>query len=353
MRTKIPVTGELGPYRIQSTVDSKYAQYYLEAYLADKRTTPSLDKKIDSLYIEFADRLPERNDLERISNDFSTDFAALFWGSKLLSIPHNQEVQKKFVKNFELIKRGSREIASNKYVILLVPGLDYKENGPVTGADLKTQVDIFRAYGLTVVFVEIPPLGTVEENAAVIAENIKKNSNQSILIAGASSAGPAIHLALSKSLTIDETRSVKAWLNLGGVINGSPVIDWIDSGLTYPLWRILIWSKGWKPETFTSLRADVSRERAALLTLPAHIKAINYVGLSLSGNISRFAQDKYWIMSSQGPNDGLALLPDMVLPNSVTIIAPESDHFFAEDPMIKDKSVALLNTVVELVEKKK
>jgi hypothetical protein len=52
-------------------------------------------------------------------------------------------------------------------------------------------------------------------------------------------------------------------------------------------------------------------------------------------------------MRSEGPNDGLGMLPDMVVPNSQTIIAPTSDHFFAEDPQIKEKSVALLKTVMQ------
>jgi hypothetical protein len=59
--------------------------------------------------------------------------------------------------------------------------------------------------------------------------------------------------------------------------------------------------------------------------------------------------DKYCIMRSQGPNDGLAMLPDMVAPNSLSIIAPTSDHFFAEDPQIKEKTMAILNTVFDLL----
>jgi hypothetical protein len=54
-------------------------------------------------------------------------------------------------------------------------------------------------------------------------------------------------------------------------------------------------------------------------------------------------------MRSDGPNDGLGLLSEMVVPDSQTIIATTSDHFFAEDPQIKEKSVALLKTVMQVV----
>ena len=56
-------------------------------------------------------------------------------------------------------------------------------------------------------------------------------------------------------------------------------------------------------------------------------------------------------MLDDGPNDGLSLLPDLIVPNTQTILAPESDHFFAEDPEIDMKTVAFLKTILERLEK--
>ncbi len=53
------------------------------------------------------------------------------------------------------------------------------------------------------------------------------------------------------------------------------------------------------------------------------------------------------MMRDDGPNDGLTLLPDVIAPNSLSILAPKSDHFFAEDPEIDSKTLALLVTVME------
>jgi hypothetical protein len=344
---EIPVDGKLGPYTLSTTVDSTSAKYYFEQYLAGKKSDPAFDAKLDSLHKQFETSQPQRDDLKRIAKEFSVDLAALFWAHEVLRDEVNTTVQKIFIDNLEAVRKGATDVQTQDYVLILAPGLDYKENGHLTGADLKTQVELFRKMGVRVQFVEVPPLGTVEECATVIAAAIRNNLDKKIILSGASSAGPAIHLALAKHISPKESEHIVAWLNLGGVVNGSPVIDWMDSGLTYPIWRILLWVKGWNPETFRSLRADISRERASKLKIPGHIKVINYIGLSLSGNISKFAEDKYCIMRSEGPNDGLALLPDMVLPNSSTIIAPTSDHFFAEDPLIKEKSIALLKTVLE------
>jgi len=78
---------------------------------------------------------------------------------------------------------------------------------------------------------------------------------------------------------------------------------------------------------------------------------INYLGLSLSGKISKYSKDTYPLLSSEGPNDGLTLLSDVIVPNSLTIIAIGSDHFFAEDPRINDKTVALTKVVISYLEK--
>ena len=99
------------------------------------------------------------------------------------------------------------------------------------------------------------------------------------------------------------------------------------------------------------MQTEISRKRFSEIKLPDNILVINYIGMSLSGNISKFASDKYCLMLDDGPNDGLSLLPDLIVPNTQTILAPESDHFFAEDPEIDMKTVAFLKTILERLEK--
>jgi hypothetical protein len=81
------------------------------------------------------------------------------------------------------------------------------------------------------------------------------------------------------------------------------------------------------------------------------ILVINYLGLSLSGQLSKYSKDKYPLLISEGPNDGLTLLSDIIAPNSLTIIALGSDHFFAEDHRINDKTVALAKVVISYLDK--
>jgi hypothetical protein len=129
-----------------------------------------------------------------------------------------------------------------------------------------------------------------------------------------------------------------------------PVLDRFSTGPKGFLFSTIRWIKGWKKSSFESMYTPVSRKRFATLSIPARIKIYNYVGLSLSGGISKYAKDKYMMMRSEGPNDGLTLLPDIVAPNSRSILAPKSDHFFAEEPEIDKKTLTLLVTIIGQIE---
>ena len=139
-------------------------------------------------------------------------------------------------------------------------------------------------------------------------------------------------------------------MNLGGILQGSPLIEYLQEWPQSWILQIVLWYKGWDNESLLSMSAEQSRKRFQRLTLPKHILVFNYLGLSLSGELSRFSQDKYPILRSEGPNDGLTLLTDIIVPGSITIVAPKSDHFFNEDPEINIKTIALAQTIIQYLE---
>ena len=80
------------------------------------------------------------------------------------------------------------------------------------------------------------------------------------------------------------------------------------------------------------------------------ILVVNYLGIPLSGQVGRYSRENYPVLARDGPNDGLTLLADAIAPGSLTVLAPGSDHFFAEDPRIDEKTVALMKLMVDYVE---
>src|ERR1700757_2263504 len=80
------------------------------------------------------------------------------------------------------------------------------------------------------------------------------------------------------------------------------------------------------------------------IRIPARIMIVEYIAVPLSGDIYGDVRSRYVRLRKGGPNDGLTLLADELLPNGIAVIEPGIDHFYAA-PDIEIKSVALANVV--------
>ncbi|MDX2217561.1 MAG: hypothetical protein SF172_00865 [Burkholderiales bacterium] len=346
---KLPVDTDFQGQPVRTTVDAPEAKYYLETWLQGRRGDAMLDARIAELQVR-SDEFASREALQSISQTFSVDFATLHFADQLLKQDCHRDINRRFAAALAADRRAHP--AAQRYVVLFVPGWDYLANGQQTGADFREPRRLAAGFGLENHLVPLPPNGGVEENARVVADAVRRQAGQGkeILIAGASSAGPAIHLALGRLLTADERRPVKAWLNLGGILQGSPLVD---LALRWPqVWLLnaYMWSKGWDRAAIESMSVERSRARFATLRLDPELLVINYLGVPLSGQVGRFASDKYPLLRALGPNDGLTLLADAIVPDTPVIVAFGSDHFFADDPRINDKTLAMMALVVDALE---
>lgn len=349
-----PVHGELLGEEIRTTVDSEIAQYYLERFLPGQRGNPIYDQRIDELYERFKPCLPTREELQDISASFSVDFAALFFADRLWAIPGNRRLQQTFERFLAEGRAGDSDLQPHfaSYSILFVPGWDYVDHGHETGADFASPRRLVTNLGIENDLVPLPSQGSVEENASVLSREIlaRRESGKRIILVGASSAGPAVHLSLGEQLDRAQRRDVKAWINLGGLLQGTPLIDFAYGWPQRVLFYIGLWVHDVDEDALLSMSANVSRARYKRLALDENLLVINYVGLSLSGQLSAYSQETYPWLATDGPNDGLTLLADALAPNSLTLVAVGSDHFLANDPRIDDKTVALTKTVIWYLE---
>jgi hypothetical protein len=344
----IPARGDFHGFALDTTVDSESARYYVESYAQGSADDPQLHDAIDTLKRDFGDRIPNHVDLRLVAQARSVDFAALFFAAQLLSLGQNAAINDLFRVHVDRALREEVTIErSDDITVVLVPGYDYEENGRAAGADLQEQVAILRTLGFRVAFVDVDPIGTVMESAAVISRALEELAPTQVVIAGPSSAGPAIQTALSR---LDPASGVLAWLNLGGTLQGVPLLDWFQAYPQRLALDVVVWAQDWRHDSFESLTNRVLRDRFAQLSIPADILVFNYISMSLSGDISRFGWDKQLLLRADGANDGLSLLPDLLFPQGVTIVSPKGDHFFAEDPLIAQKTVALVLTVLEHID---
>ena len=345
----LPVRGSVGGQTIETRVDSEVARYYLETYLAGKRSDAALDERIDRVYQNADGNLPDRNDLSHLSDDFSVDFAALYLADQIARAPVNHRFRSAFNQTYDYTRKGLSEgrvrlpAAAADYEVLFVPTYLYKRF-TFTGADFAAPRAALERVGFTCHFVETDEIGAVEANADLVIAAIRARaqSGRRLIIVSASKSGPEVALALTR-LGPAETRHVAAWLNTVGALQGSPMAD---ERLGPEIDLILGKTDAAGRESIMTAR---SRQRFESFRIPEHVLVVNYFGIPVSGSISFLARRGFFPMRKHGPNDGVLLLSDMIFPGGVTLAELGSDHFLLNDHL-DITAVALAITVIGWLE---
>jgi hypothetical protein len=357
---KIPITGHLASKAIATTVDSPLAGYYLITSASGPVARTKFDNRIADIYRRFGGSPLDSSTLQKISQETSPDFATIYFVNRSLADASNKAFQARYageVRRIDsLIQQGRWasivRTRLREYKFLFIPGFHYLTD-KTSGADFSNQRRLMRQLGLDVQLVETEEDGTIEENAEFIAQVIRAESRShgKLVLVSTSKGGPETALALGRILLPDETSSVQAWLSVGGLIRGTLLAD-----------RVVTWPKSWIARIIFSLQQTdfrslpglttaASRARMNRIRLPHHILIVQYVGTPLSGDIADDVRGRYSYLRKFGPNDGLTLLADELMPGGITVIEPGLDHFY-RDPEINLKSLAIANLVaVDVVPK--
>jgi len=351
----IPVTGYLANRRISTNVDSESAKDYLVASSKHSFANANDSERIAEIERRFGQRPFDWLTLKEISRETSPDFATIFLINHILSEHNNQRFQSAYAEELQRIeslmhqKKWTPVVRTSlkAYKILFIPGFHYLSD-PASGADFSGQRQLMHQLGLDVQLAAIAEDGSIEENAAIIARLVRAESrnHSKLILVSTSKGGPETALALGKVLEPGETTSVKAWLSVGGLLRGTFLAD-----------RVMPWPKSWIARIIFSvekidfrslpgLTTTASRTRMEGIRLPPHILVLQYVAAPLSGDIADDVRARYTYLRQYGPNDGLTLLADELLPHGITVLEPGLDHFY-RDPEINLKSLAIANLVAQ------
>lgn len=352
---KIPVSGTVAGKPVVTTVDSALAESYFESSFSSETDGRAANQKVAAIEQRFAAHPLDALTLRELSAETSPDFATLFFIRETLSDGKNRRFQAAYWNEVRTLKtkvqqnRWTGLIRSRlrSYNILFVPGFHYLGN-PTTGADFANQRNFMGRLGLRVELVPTQEDGTIEENAAIIASLIRARSGAAskLILVSTSKAGPETALALGRVLQPHETRAVKAWVSVGGLIRGTFLADRVMGWPKSWFARMMFFAEGISFRSLPGLTTALSRRRLAGITLPPHVLIVQFIGAPLSGDIARDVRWRYGQLRRYGPNDGLTLLADELLPHGVTIIEPGLDHYY-EDPDINLKSLAIPNILAD------
>jgi hypothetical protein len=343
-------SGEVGGDGVSSQVDSEIARYFLEDYLRGNRVNPQWDAQIEGLLTEASRQPLTAEVLKAVADQTSVDFSAMLFAQ--IETTRNSASKAIFIEQYRLVQRGKVDLraATQRYKVVLIPGLFYRSN-PETKADLREVQVTLQEAGFDVVSIPILEAGPVEVNARIIADFIQREpaNDKAFILVSTSKGGGDTFYALGRLMDPATASKVAIWFSVGGLLRGTALAD---KWLPWPnRWIISIVGAfaGFTLEGVRSISVPASLKRMEESRIPPHVCVVHFIGVPLSGTVIGAAKGNYEALRRYGPNDGLTLLTDEILPGSTVITALGLDHYY-QDPDLRRKMLALVSTVTQAQE---
>jgi hypothetical protein len=216
-----------------------------------------------------------------------------------------------FVRRMEeLLTEAAADVALDA-ALAIAPGAFYREH-PETGADGQSLCRMAASLGCRTYVIPLQSLGTCAVNGRIICDWLRNSTEENIILCSLSKGGADVKRALAEPDAAEAFRKVAAWLDVGGIMSGSPMATWV---LKRPwlamIYRMLFW---WRGQDFRFVEDIARRTGSSLdfpLVAPPHIRIIHVLGFPLARHIRR-RQTRRWHrrLACHGPNDGATILAD-------------------------------------------
>lgn len=337
--------GTLAGQSWMAEVDHPIARDYLEG----RQVPLDLQKIRDTHLAEGA--LPSQPTLSYLTTRYSPDVATLFFMEAVSAHDPNRAIQREYADVVHrLMQTGETpelDLSGSRLTVAFAPGWFYESYGAETGADFQRQLDQLARVGVPAELIETDENGSVESNAEIIADALRRlqQEGREVLVVSGSKSGAEVAVALGDVLPPEESTHVLAWLSIGGVHQGSPFADWALNPTVCWFSKLHLGVQGFDLEGALSLQTERRRAHFRRLRFPEHLLLVSYVPVPLSGDISNRGGFGYSRMRHLGPNDGLTMLVDQLLPGGLTIVEPGVDHYF-DHPDRELRSLALIEVLL-------
>jgi hypothetical protein len=224
------------------------------------------------------------------------------------------EPHREFIATIEQLMRetASAPPPPDDTTLVIVPAAFYREN-PRSGADghiVRAQAE---ALGWKVESIPLASDGSTLANARTISDWLVAHGGGRLVLVSLSKGGSDLKVALAQADAARAFERVAGWINLCGILDGTPLSDWllswqVEAALSRLYYRML----GITVDFVRDLRRERGGPLDFPLRLPAHMQLISIVGFPLRKHMtSGLARRCYDRVAPHGPNDGVIVLCDV------------------------------------------
>jgi hypothetical protein len=232
--------------------------------------------------------------------------------------------------------------------VLVMPGAFHVEHKH-TGADGKRVFQLAAQLGWPAERVDVPSFAPMQKNATALIEHLRRVQGGPIILVSLSKGGADVRAALAQDPAAFS--SVRAWVNISGIVTGTPLVAWLKARPLRCLGvRLLLRLCGQRFAQVEEMRHGPGSPLDAPLILPDGMQAIHVVGFPRVRDLSNdWARRGHARLAALGPNDGGGiLLRDVVLLPGVTYPVWSADHYLTPSWDIQPLLLRILRQAAQL-----
>jgi len=289
--------------------------------------------------------LPTAGNIQEIATREGIDAATTQLYQSVLESPQHGP----FVRRIdEICKRTEPRRWQAEAPLVIVPGAFYREN-PRSGADGRILREQAERLGCPTGIIPIASRGTLKQNARIICDWLLEHQEQPVILASLSKGGADVKMALAEPDAAEAFKNVAGWVNLCGILNGTPMAEWLLSRNPAALLNRLYYTlRGQGLRFLRDLFYGPGCPLDFQLQLPQHIRMITIAGFPLREHLSNaLARRCHRRLAHLGPNDGSLVLADVCALPSLLYPIWGADHYLRPQTDVRQLVLAVLQYLGE------
>jgi len=248
----------------------------------------------------------------------------------------------------EICKRTEPRRWQAEVPLVIVPGAFYREN-PRSGADGRLLREQAERLDCPTGIIPIASRGALKQNARIICDWLLEHQKQPIILASLSKGGADVKMALAEPDAARAFKNVAAWVNLCGILNGTPMAEWLLSrNLAALLNRLYYTLRGQGLGFLRDLGHGAGRPLDFELQLPPHMTMVTIAGFPLRQHLTTALAGRcHRRLTHLGPNDGSLILSDVCALPGLLYPIWGADHYLRPKTDVNQLVLAVLQYLDE------